>query len=144
MDRDPTVKIKRGRGCSPARFPACFSGVLRTGNGRRQRCSRFWTAERLRRVAGGRYDLFCLICVLEFAQTREGGAAGARLWRRQASGGHGDLDSLRFRGKKWVRELRQEEEESLGGEGEGRLTCGGEFERNARRCCGLRRGILPA
>jgi hypothetical protein len=28
MDRDPTVKIKQRRGCSPSRFLACFSGKV--------------------------------------------------------------------------------------------------------------------
>jgi hypothetical protein len=100
------VKIKQGRGCSLARVPATLFRRGRAGDSCRRRCRRFWRAERLRRVAGGRYDLFRLICVLGFAQTRERGAAGARLWRRHASGDHGDLYLLRNKIGERVREVR--------------------------------------
>jgi hypothetical protein len=60
MDRDPTVKIKQRRGCSPARFPACFFDMLRTANARR-RCSGGAPRQgRGRRGAGSHGELVCM------------------------------------------------------------------------------------
>jgi hypothetical protein len=94
LDHDRTVGIK-GERAHRARLG--FRGgtpARRAGGGLQLRCSRFWMTTRLRRIAGGRDDLVHLICVLDCAQTREGGAAGDRLWRKQASGGKEELNSL--------------------------------------------------
>jgi hypothetical protein len=87
MDRDPTVKIKQRRGCSPARFPACFFGVLRTGNAR-WRCSGGALRQGSgRRGAGSHGELVCVVNFLDCFQMREratAGDAGALDDRREA------------------------------------------------------------
>jgi hypothetical protein len=94
LDHDRTVGIK-GERAHWARLGFRRGTLMRRiGGGLRRRCSRFWTTTRLQRVAGGRDDLVRLICVLDCAQTREGGAARDRLWRKQALGGNEELDSL--------------------------------------------------
>jgi hypothetical protein len=67
LDHDRTVGFK-GERAHRARLG--FRGgtlVRRAGGGLRLRCSRFWMTARLRRIAGGRDDLVCLICVLDCA-----------------------------------------------------------------------------
>jgi hypothetical protein len=94
LDHDRTVRIKGERAHRARLGFRRGTPVRRVGGGLWHRCSRFWMTARLRWVAGGRDDLIRLICVLDCAQTREGGAAGDRLWRKQASGGNEELNSL--------------------------------------------------